>query len=315
MRVQASNAEDAHWLMSRAGYKPVMEYCGGTEVAGAFCGGTLLHPCVPAAFATCTLGFELLLLSEGGGGEPRSMARARACGRGEVAVRAPALGASQTLLNRDHYEVYYSAMPTVAVARGVRMPLRRHGDEFEVMAGLGYYRAHGRTDDTMNLGGIKVRDVLCCADSAPPSHVCCLPARVAWCLEPVPGLAVARKEDQRDCVPTVNLFAVQVGSVELERVCVEHVACVDQAAAISAPEKGGGPERLHLFLVLGGLCVADAGGLAAECQDALRKHLNPLFRVQQVHVCDALPRNASNKVMRRLLRQRVMAGNATVSKL
>lgn len=142
--------------MSRAGYKPVMEYCGGTEVAGAFCGGTMLHPCIPAAFATCTLGFELLLLDDQGGA-PASMARSRERGRGEVAVRAPALGASQVLLNRDHFEVYYAGMPAVDVARGVRLPLRRHGDEFEVLPGLGYFRAHGRTDDTMNLGGIKVR--------------------------------------------------------------------------------------------------------------------------------------------------------------
>lgn len=34
--------------------------------------------------------------------------------------------------------------------------LRRHGDEIERTVG-GYYRAHGRVDDTMNLGGIKVR--------------------------------------------------------------------------------------------------------------------------------------------------------------
>ena len=33
---------------------------------------------------------------------------------------------------------------------------RRHGDEFERTAD-GYYRAHGRADDTMNLGGIKVK--------------------------------------------------------------------------------------------------------------------------------------------------------------
>lgn len=33
--------------------------------------------------------------------------------------------------------------------------LRRHGDVFERNA-VGYYRAHGRADDTMNLGGIKV---------------------------------------------------------------------------------------------------------------------------------------------------------------
>ena len=33
--------------------------------------------------------------------------------------------------------------------------LRRHGDVFE-RTSRGYYHAHGRADDTMNLGGIKV---------------------------------------------------------------------------------------------------------------------------------------------------------------
>jgi acyl-coenzyme A synthetase/AMP-(fatty) acid ligase len=33
--------------------------------------------------------------------------------------------------------------------------LRRHGDMFERLVG-GFYKAHGRADDTMNLGGIKV---------------------------------------------------------------------------------------------------------------------------------------------------------------
>ena len=35
------------------------------------------------------------------------------------------------------------------------VPLRRHGDELEALPG-GYYRVAGRSDDTMNLGGIKV---------------------------------------------------------------------------------------------------------------------------------------------------------------
>lgn len=33
--------------------------------------------------------------------------------------------------------------------------MRRHGDLFERSL-RGFYRAHGRADDTMNLGGIKV---------------------------------------------------------------------------------------------------------------------------------------------------------------
>lgn len=40
-------------------------------------------------------------------------------------------------------------------AEGGGPQLRRHGDEVQRLPG-GYYRALGRTDDTMNLGGIKV---------------------------------------------------------------------------------------------------------------------------------------------------------------
>jgi acetyl-CoA synthetase len=36
--------------------------------------------------------------------------------------------------------------------------LRRHGDQLERLS-RGFYRAHGRADDTMNLGGIKVSSV------------------------------------------------------------------------------------------------------------------------------------------------------------
>lgn len=38
---------------------------------------------------------------------------------------------------------------------GTSRQLRRHGDEFERLPN-GYYKALGRCDDTMNLGGIKV---------------------------------------------------------------------------------------------------------------------------------------------------------------
>jgi acetyl-CoA synthetase len=71
---------------------------------------------------------------------------------GELALAVPCLGASQRLLNKDHAQAYYKGMPRVP---GGAWCLRRHGDEFERLAG-GCYRALGRVDDTMNLGGIKV---------------------------------------------------------------------------------------------------------------------------------------------------------------
>lgn len=72
----------------------------------------------------------------------------------ELALIPPLLGSSQRLLLRDHTETYFAGMPLSQCSRQV--PLRRHGDEVQALPG-GYYRALGRCDDTMNLGGIKVR--------------------------------------------------------------------------------------------------------------------------------------------------------------
>jgi acetyl-CoA synthetase len=42
-------------------------------------------------------------------------------------------------------------------------------------------------------------------------------------------------------------------------------------------------------------------------QSAIKSDLNPLFKIHDVVVIDALPRTASNKVMRRELRARYMS--------
>jgi acetyl-CoA synthetase len=70
---------------------------------------------------------------------------------GEVYLVPPSIGLSQSLLNRDHDEVYYEDCPTGPDGE----VLRRHGDQIARLPG-GYFRAQGRADDTMNLGGIKV---------------------------------------------------------------------------------------------------------------------------------------------------------------
>ena len=74
-------------------------------------------------------------------------------------------------------------------------------------------------------------------------------------------------------------------------------------AAIGVPPRGGGPDRLIVFLVPEG--GSGDGGVPwqAVFQQAIREHLNPLFRVSDVAVVESLPRTASNKVMRRYLRK------------
>lgn len=145
---EPSNRPDYLWLMSRAGYRtPVIEYCGGTEIGGGYITGTVVQPASPATFSTPALGLDLVILDDHG----REVGDGAG---GEAFLVPPSIGLSQSLLNRDHHEVYHAGCPAGPAGE----PLRRHGDQMERLPG-GYFRAHGRADDTMNLGGIKVSSV------------------------------------------------------------------------------------------------------------------------------------------------------------
>ena len=226
---EASNPDDCRWLMATAGDVPVIEYCGGTEIGGGYVTSTVLDPCVPSLFSTPALGLDLVLVGDDDDGDV-----------GEVFLVPPSIGLSTELLNRDHDSVYYEGVPDIG------RPLRRHGDTMERTQD-GYYRALGRIDDTMNLGGIKV------------------------------------------------------SSADLEQ-AIGHFGGIAECAAVAVPPAGGGPERLIVFVVTSSETAVDMDDLRDEMQSRLRARLNPLFRVHEVIEIGALPRTASNKVMRRSLR-------------
>jgi acetyl-CoA synthetase len=151
---ECSNPEDMHFLMSMAGYKPVIEYCGGTEIGGAYITGTMVQPAAPATFSTPALGSDFLILDENG----------LETDNGELFLIPPSIGLSTTLIGDDHHRVYFDGTPSpppekafIADEQGKShtVPLRRHGDQVERL-GKGYFRMHGRVDDTMNISGIKV---------------------------------------------------------------------------------------------------------------------------------------------------------------
>ncbi len=227
---EASKPDDMAYLMAAAGGRPVIEYCGGTEIAGGYVAGTVLQPAIASTFTTPALGLGLILVDDDG----------NQTSEGEVLLVPPSIGLSNSLLNGNHHKVYYAGLPI----RG--LPLRRHGDHMERLPN-GYWRALGRVDDTMNLGGIKV------------------------------------------------------SSADIERV-VGATPGVAESAAIAVPPPGGGPERLVVYIVTSPGASADPSALKAEMQQALRTHLNPLFKIHDVVTIDALPRTASAKVMRRSLR-------------
>lgn len=289
---EASDPTTMHWLMSRVkGYAPVIEYCGGTEIGGSFLSSTVVQPNAPSMFSTAVLGSQLFILDDTG-------CLVSGVGSGEVVLVPPTLGYSTRLLNRDHFECYYEGMQR---GPGGEV-LRRHGDEIEAavvmtlaeeellrqaseaaspqalaIAARGeaewkYYRALGRCDDTMNLGGIKI------------------------------------------------------SSVEIERVC-NLVDEVHETAAIAVNPASGGPSLLVVYVVLkpnsnsgdAAAATATAAGvdeddvsssnsaaviaaLKPQLQTSIKTKLNPLFHIHDVVLTKHLPRTASNKIMRRVLR-------------
>jgi acetyl-CoA synthetase len=228
---ECSNADDMSWLMSLAGDKPVIEYCGGTEIGGAYISGTVTRPCVPGTFNAIALGLDFTILDED----------EKPADAGELFLIPPSIGLSTTLLNQDHHEIYFAGAPT-----GPRGEvLRRHGDQIEKLPD-GYWRGLGRADDAMNLGGIKVSS-----------------AEIEQVLQSVPGLT-------------------------------------EVAAVAVSPETG--PCRLIIYAVYTNGHHADKTELLSAMQNAIKRELNPLFKIHDLVLVKTLPRTASNKIIRKALR-------------
>jgi acetyl-CoA synthetase len=231
---EPSNSEDYLWLMSRSRFRaPVIEYCGGTELGGAYITGTVVQPASPATFTTPALGIDFVILDENGMPVDENQ-------MGEVFLIPPSLGLSQTLLNKDHENVYYEGCPA---GPGGEV-LRRHGDQMTKMP-KGFFKAQGRADDTMNLGGIKV------------------------------------------------------SSLELEEVINAHPD-IYESAAIAYQPMGEGAQSLVVFAVM----KSDSGRceILEDLNTKIKQELNPLFKIYDLILMDQLPRTASNKLMRRTLR-------------
>ena len=230
---ECSNPQDMGYLSQLAGGKPIIEYCGGTEIGGGYITSTVVQPNVASAFSTPAIGNAFVILDEEG--QPSDM--------GELFLVAPAMGLSRRLLNRDHHAVYHEGAPIGPNGAS----LRRHGDQVQALED-GYFRILGRADDTMNLSGIKV------------------------------------------------------GAAEIERV-LTGTPGVAELAAIAVPPPDGGPARLIICAGTGSSTPPDAADLQAVMQQAIKSKLNPLFKIHEVYMREHLPRTASNKIIRRQLRQ------------
>jgi len=227
---ECSNPEDMLYLMSRAGYKPIIEYCGGTEIGGAYISSTMIDKNYPSVFTTPAMGLNFVILDEKG----------ELADQGEVALIPPSIGLSTELLNFNHHQIYFADMPTLADGR----ILRRHSDQIQQFV-TGDYCLLGRADDTMNLGGIKI------------------------------------------------------SSAEIERV-IAGIEDVIETAAIGVNLNQFGPSHLVIFAAT--KAALDEEKIKKLMQQKINQHLNPLFKIHDVIFVAELPKTASNKIMRRVLR-------------
>lgn len=137
---EASSPEAYGWLMGlnqKPGVlKPVVEYCGGTEIGGGYVSNHLTAEVRPSEFNAPCMGIGFTVLNDQG--KPCAVGEA-----GEVFITTPSVGLSTRLHKGDNEKTYY-----------LESGMRRHGDRM-IVTPTGW-RSDGRADNAMNLNGIKI---------------------------------------------------------------------------------------------------------------------------------------------------------------
>ncbi|MDI3298110.1 MAG: AMP-binding protein [Bacillota bacterium] len=135
------NPEPWRWLFEvvGGGRIPILNYSGGTEIAGGILGCFLSEPIKPCAFHGPLPGMAADVVDEEGRplrGEP-----------GELVLRAPWVGQTRGFWGdpERYLETYWSRWPGLWV----------HGD-LAVIDADGFWAIQGRSDDTLKVGGKRV---------------------------------------------------------------------------------------------------------------------------------------------------------------
>ena len=107
------------------------------------------------------------------------------------------------------------------------------------------------------------------------------------------------------------LLGIKIGSIEIENVC-NLVENVQETAAIAVNVPNGGPSKLVICVVLENGSDTNNSGVDKEflktaMQKSIKTKLNPLFGISDLVLKESLPRTATNKVMRKVLRDDYVA--------
>jgi acetyl-CoA synthetase len=125
------------WCFEQAGGGvPILNFSGGTEMIGIV-GTTVLRPIKPGGFNCALPGTGADVVDEHGASAPPGAV-------GELVMRRPSIGLTRSLWRDDarYLQTYWSTWPGVW----------HHGD-FASRDADGHWFVHGRSDDTMKIGG------------------------------------------------------------------------------------------------------------------------------------------------------------------
>ncbi len=107
---EASDPHDYDWLMRLnqpdGSSRPIIEYCGGTEIGGGYVTSTVIEAQRPSEFNAKAMGSDFVVLNAEG--KPCISGEA-----GEVFICPPSIGLSTRLLNADNDVVYYANCPVI----------------------------------------------------------------------------------------------------------------------------------------------------------------------------------------------------------
>ncbi|CAI9761346.1 unnamed protein product [Fraxinus pennsylvanica] len=104
---------------------------------------------------------------------------------------------------------------------------------------------------------------------------------------------------------TMNLGGIKTSSIEIERVCDGADESVLETTAVSTAPPNGGPEQLAIFVVLKTGFEIESDMLKLKFSRSIQTKLNPLFKVSFVKIVPVFPRTATNKLLRRVLRDQL----------
>ena len=146
LRILASTGEPWterpwRWLFERIGQGrlPIVNYSGGTEIAGGILMGNPLLPMKPCSFPAPCPGIDADVMDENGNAVRE--------GVGELVIRQPWIGIARGFWRdpEEYLKTYWSRWPGVWV----------HGDWSRIDED-GHWFIPGRSDDTLNVGGRRI---------------------------------------------------------------------------------------------------------------------------------------------------------------